>query len=126
MAVLATTIAMTLFATPAYAPSNTYNMAVACDGVTIKSGATQAHNGGTVKIKQNSTNPVSSTWVSARSSFGNDLTFKKVSDGTEATWTSVIANSGYTVRAYRHGYLDCNGFWPGSGNYTLNYTFTTA
>lgn len=117
-------VSVMAFALPAYAPTSTNNMAVACDGTTIKTGVTVAHDpSGTFKIKQNSANPASSTWVSARSANGNDLSFKFVSNGLTATWTSVIANS-YTVRAYRSGSYQCNGILPGYGNYTLNYTVT--
>jgi len=122
--VLAISTTMLLFATPAFAPTSTNNMAVACDGVTIKSGVTVAHDpSGTFKIKQNSADPASSTWVSGRSANGNDLSFQLVSNGVTATWTSVIANN-YTVRAYRNGGFQCNGGLPGWGNYTLNYTVT--
>jgi len=114
-----------LSALPAIAGQTTANMAVACDGVTIKSGASRSHNGGTLTIKQNSAELGSSTYVSARSGNGYDLSFKLVHDGTTATWTGVIANSSYTVRAYRDGSYQCNGILPGYGNYTLNYTFTT-
>lgn len=117
-------LATLVIANPALALTSTNNMAVACDGVTIKSGVTVFHDpSGTFKIKQNSATPTSSTYVFARSDNGNDLSHKLVSNGTEAVWTSVIANN-YTVKAYRNGGYQCNGILPGWGNYTLNYTVT--
>jgi len=121
---LALSVMMLVFAVPAYAPTSTNTMTVSCDGVTIKEGVVVTHDpAGTFKIKQNSTVPTSSSWVTARSEFNNELGFKLVSDGTTQTWTGVKVGT-YTVRAHRSGSSNCNGWLPGHGNYTLNYTVT--
>lgn len=78
---------------------------------------------GAFSIKQNSSNPKSSTKVTARSSNGNDLPLKTIGNGSTASWTSVLPST-YTVRAMRSGSSNCNGFLPGHGNYTWNYTVT--
>ncbi len=107
---------------PAGAASSTQATSVSCDGVTIKTGITVTHDpSGTFKIRQNSSSPKSSTKTWARSSNGNDLSVKTVGDNGTATWTGVLA-SNYTIKAFRSGSANCNGWWPGHGNYTWNYT----
>lgn len=122
--VLALCVALLALVAPVEAASTTQTTSVSCDGVTIKSGVTVHHDpSGTFKIKQNSTSPTSSTKTYARSSNGNDLSIKTISDGQTATWTGVIAND-YTVKAFRSTASNCNGWLPGHGNYSWNYTVT--
>lgn len=124
MMVLVLGVAMLAIAAPVGAANSTQTTSVSCDGVTIKSDITVDHDpSGTFWITQNSTNPTSSTWAFARSSNGNDLRAKLVSNGATVFWTSVIANH-YTVRAFRSGSFNCNGWLPGYGNYSWNYTVT--
>lgn len=107
---------------PAEAGSTTRAMEVSCDGVTIKYGVTVNHHpGGTFRITQNSTNPtsVSRTW--ATSAYDNDLPIRNIANLETATWTNVIA-SNYTVKVFRDGSSNCNGWRPGLGNYWWNYT----
>jgi hypothetical protein len=121
---LALSVAMLAVVAPVDAATTTQTTSVSCDGVTIKSGVTVTHDpSGTFKITQNSTNPTSITRTYARSSNGNDLTIKTVANGGTATWTGVLA-SNYTVKAFRSSAANCNGWLPGHGNYSWNYTVT--
>jgi hypothetical protein len=114
--------AVILPSAPAFATiSGPHTLTVSCNGTYIATGVKVNHKTtGTFKITQNSSAPTSSTVTWAVSDAGNSLSTKVVSDGTTATWTSVLP-SGYTVKAYRNGKANCNGILPGDGNYTWNY-----
>jgi len=91
--------------------------------VTVKDGITVTHSYGTFKITQNSTSPTSSTKTWARSQNMNDLPIRTISNGGTASWSSVLTGT-YTVKALRSTASNCNGAWPGHGNYSWNYTVT--
>jgi len=104
--------------------SGTQNLTVSCDGTTVKSGyvITQSTTGG-FSIKQISTNPTSPSATWARSSQGNNLPVKYVTNGATASWSSVLP-SNYTTRVRRDGSYNCNGIGFGYGNYNWTYIVT--
>lgn len=124
IAAIVVAIAMIPPTSVASAATTSQTITVSCDATIVKVGPTLRHNGGTISITQHTTSPTSSTVTWARSSNGNDLQGKTVSNGQTASWTGVVAND-YTLRARRTSSTNCNGAFPGNGNYNWNFTFKT-
>ncbi len=122
---LAVGIMMSLSVAASFAGvSGPNSTSVSCDGKTVKSGVqVNTTATGNFSIKQNSSNPVSVTAAYATAHTGNSLGIKNVGDGQTVTWSSVLPAT-YTIKARRVGSENCNGAWPGHGNYTWNYTVT--
>ena len=100
------------------------NLTVSCNATIPKTGVTVTQNHtGNFKIKQNSTNPASTSVVWAVSGTGHSLPTKRISNGQTATWTNVLPGR-YTVHVHRAGSKNCNGIGLGDGNYNWNYTVT--
>lgn len=108
---------------PAQASTVTVEIPVSCNMYTTKSNFKSVYHtdNGNMWVKQNWSNPSSTTVVWAMSSSGNTLRSQTVSTGGTVTWTGVSAST-YTFSAKRSTTKDCNGLLPGDGNYTWNAT----
>src|SRR5690606_32614974 len=111
----------------AYGATGDGSFSATCDPASYgfsTDGKTYQHSAkGTVSIKQKSTNPVLTSSVKATSQNGNSLPVVNVSDGQTATWANVLPGQ-YKVYARSSSSVNCNGWLPGNGNYTFNYSIT--
>lgn len=108
---------------PAEGAFATRRMTISCDGLTVQTGTSVRHRGGTgVAIQQLTSTPDSSTWVWMTRRTGNGLYPQLVSDGDWAIWKEDVARGHWSVKAVRDGSSNCNGGSFGHGNYTIWYT----
>jgi hypothetical protein len=78
---------------------------------------------GTLSVKQTASSPTITSSVKVTSQNGNSTSDTNVSDGGTASWTNVLAGQ-YKVYARSSSGVNCNGAWPGKGNYKFSYKIT--
>ena len=104
-----------------------HQVTVSCNGNPDQTsyGVSVAHRSrGQIKFTQVITNPDASTNVAMVSKpSGKRTGYQTVKDGGTVTWNPVLAGT-YFPRIYRTGPSNCNGIFPGNGNYNLTYKIT--
>lgn len=108
----------------AQAATHTATVTVHCDVNNPSNLVTMSHSSGALSYKQTSTSPSINRYNWAVSSNGNALSKKATVDGATVKWTGVKA-SNYTFKTVIVSNFDCDGWWPGQGTSSLNYTAKT-
>ncbi len=114
-------------ALPASAATADGSFTATCDpanyGFATNGTAYQHSTYGTISVKQTASSPQVTSSVKVTSQNGNSTPVVNVSDGATAKWTGVLTGQ-YKVYARSSSGVNCNGAWPGNGNYTFSYTIT--
>lgn len=88
------------------------------DGVFYNHAAT-----GTISVKQTASDPTVESRIALVSSNGNWTGGKVASNGQSVSWSGTLKGS-YKVAAATSSQVNCNGAWPGNGNYKFSYSIT--